>query len=201
MRIVRRYQVQEVKMDTSRMFPCIVVHTKHFPGPFTDPGNPLKVPMLIEIGAEEVIIRASAASANGKIIGAEPFTSFERVTFKHLTGDAQISAILRRSLLRMAIMGGIALVFMLIVRAYPLGISILAAVIVAAIVGSLNFLLNGGLEGKQDVVRFNFEPSEHDHTFYLEVPSIKETGLRQALLDAGLTLVERDINKGTKRRG
>lgn len=184
-------------MDTSSMFPCIVVHTKLFPGPITDPGNPLKVPMLIEIGAEEVIILASAASANGKIMGAEPFASFERVTVAHLTGGAQINEIMRRSLLRMAIMGGIALVFMLIVRGFPLGISILAAVIVAAIVGSLNFLLNGGLEVKQDVVRFYFEPSTHDHTFYLEVPSTKESGLHQTLLAAGLTLVEPDFNKIT----
>jgi hypothetical protein len=60
-----------------------------------------------------------------------------------------INIIMRRSLLRMAVMGGIALVFMLIVRGYPLGISILAAVIVAAIVGSLNFLSNGGSVGER----------------------------------------------------
>ena len=108
---------------------------------------------------------------------------------------------MQRSLLSMAIVGGITLVIMLIMRAYPLGTSILAGVIVAAIVGSINFLFNGGLEARQDVTRFLFEPSRHDHTFYLEVPSTNQLGLRQALLAAGLTLVEPEISEGTKRRG
>jgi hypothetical protein len=188
-------------MDTSRMFACNVVHTKLIPGPITDPGNPIKVPLIIEIGAEELIIRASSPSANGKILGTEPFVSFELVTVEHINSIAQKKEIMHRSLLRMAVVGGITLVFMLIVRAYPLGTSILAGVIVAAIVGSINFLFNGGLEAKQDVTRFLFKPSRHDHTFYLEVPSTNQLGLRQALLAAGLTLVEPDISEGTKHRG
>ena len=184
-------------MDTSRMFHCTLVHRRLFPGPITDPGNPLRVEMLIEIGTEDLIIRAPAARANGKIMGTEPIASIARVAVEHLAGSAQRTEIMRRSLLRMAIVGGIVLVFMLIVRAYPLGISILAALVIASIIGPLNFLLNGGLGGKQDVVRFHFEPSEHGHTFYLEVPSDQEPGLHQALLAAGLNLVEPETKMGT----
>lgn len=187
-------------MDTSSMFPCTVVHPKLFPGPITDPGNPLKVPMLIEIGGKELIIRASAPRANGKIMGIEPFSSIKRVTVAHLSGSAQKMAILRRSLLRMAIVGGVVLVFMSVWRAYPLGISILATLIVATFSGLLNFLFNGGFGAKQDVVRFNFEPSEHGHSFFLELPSDQESRLHKALLAAGLNLVEPETNLGTEFR-
>lgn len=56
-------------MESVKTFLCIVMHPRLFPGPITDPGNPLRVKMLVEVGAENLIIRASAASANGKIMG------------------------------------------------------------------------------------------------------------------------------------
>ncbi len=174
-------------MDTSSTFLCTVSHPRLFPGPITDPGNPLRVKMLVEVGAEDLIIRASAASAKGKIMGTEPLAKIDRVTIKRLDGSAQRIEILRRSLLRMALAGGIVLVFGLLLRAYPLDISVLAALAVAAFIGPLNFLLNGGLGRKQEVVRFHFTLSEHGHAFYLEVPPTQELGLRQALLTAGLS--------------
>jgi hypothetical protein len=176
------------------MFLCTVVHPRLFPGPITDPGNPLRVKMLVEISAEDLIIRASAASAKGKIMGTEPLGKIDRVTIERLGGSAQRIEILRRSLLRMALVGGIVLVFALFIRAYPLGISALLALAVAAFIGLLNFLLNGGLGGKQDVVRFHFTPSEHRHTFYLEVLPAQEPELHQALLAAGLNLEEPETN-------
>jgi hypothetical protein len=185
-------------MDTSRMYLCTVVHPRLFPGPITDPGNPLRVKMLVEIGAEDLIIRASAARANGKIMGTEPLAKIEQVAIEHLAGSAQRIEIMRRSLLRMAIVGGIVLVFTLFIRAFPLGISILVAMVVAAIIGPLNFLLNGGLGGKQDVVRFHFTPSENSRTFYLEVPAAQEPELHQALLAAGLNLEEPETNTGAE---
>ena len=185
-------------MDTSRMLLCTVVHPKLFPGPITDPGNPLRVKMLVEVGAEDLIIRASATSANGKIMGTEPLAKIEQVTIEHLAGSEQRIEIMRRSLLRMAIVGGIILVFELFIRAFPLGISVLIALVVASIIGPLNFLLNGGLGGKQDVVRFHFIPSDHGRTFYLEVPSAQESELHQALLAAGLNLEAPDTNTGAE---
>jgi hypothetical protein len=182
-------------MDTSGMFLCTVMHPKLFPGPVTDPGNPLRVTMLVEVGAENLIIHAPAASAKGKIMGTEPLDKIERVAVERLDGSAQRIEILRRSLLRMALWGGIVLVFFLFVRAYPLGIGILAALAVAAFVGALNFLLNGGLGRKQDVVRFHFALSEHGHTFYLEVPPTQELGLHQALRAAGLSLEDPETNQ------
>ena len=57
-------------MDTPRRFLCTVVHPRLFPGPITDPGNPLKVQMLVaRVGAENLIIHAPALSAKGKIVG------------------------------------------------------------------------------------------------------------------------------------
>ena len=185
-------------MDTSRMFLCTIVHPRLFPGPITDPGNPLRVKMLVEISAEELIIRAPAASAKGKIMGTEPLTKIDRVTVERLGGSAQRIEILRRSLRRMALVGGIVLVFALIIRVYPIGISILMALAVAAFIGPLNFLLNGGLGGKKEVVRFHFTPSEHKHTFYLDVPPDQEPELHQALLAAGLNLEEHETNTGAE---
>jgi hypothetical protein len=182
-------------MDTSRTFLCTVVHPKLFPGPITDPGNPLRVKMLVEVGAEDLIIHASAASAKGKIMGTEPLAKIDRVAIERLVGSAQRIEILRRSLLRMALVGGMVLVFMLLVRTYPLGISALIALAVAAFIGPLNFLLNGGLGRKQDVVRFHFTLSEHGDTFYLEVPSTQELGLHQALLAAALSPEEPETNR------
>jgi hypothetical protein len=150
--------------------------------------------MLVEIGAEDLIIRASAARAKGKIMGTEPLAKIERVTVEHLAGSAQRIEIMRRSLKRMAIVGGIVLALMLFIRAYPLSISLLAGLVVAAIIGPLNFLLNGGLGSKQDVVRFFFKPSEHGRTFYLEVPPIQEPELHHALVAAGLNLEEDENN-------
>lgn len=183
-------------MDTPRMFLCTIVHPRLFPGPITDPGNPLRVKMLVEIGAEDLKIRASAASANGKIMGTEPLAKIERVTVKRLAGNVQRIEIMRRSLLRMAIVGGIVLAFMLFIRAYSPGISLLAALIVAAFIGLLNFILNGGLGDKQDVSRFYFTTSEQGRTFYLEVPRDQEPELHQALLAAGLNLEEPEANTG-----
>jgi hypothetical protein len=177
-------------MDTSKTFLCTVVHPRLFPGPITDPGNPLRVEMLIEVGTEELIIHAPAASAKGKIMGTERLAKIDQVTIERLVGSAQRIEILRRSLLRMALVGGLVLVFALFARAYPIGISVLMALAVAAFIGPLNFLLNGGLGHKQDVVRFHFITSEHSHAFYLEVPSVQELGLHQALYTAGLRLEE-----------
>ncbi len=175
-------------MDTSGMFLCTVVHPRLFPGPITDPGNPLRVKMLVEINPQDLVIRASAASAKGKIMGTEPLSKIQQVTVTHLSGEAQRKEILRRSLVRMAIVGGIVLAFSLFIRAYPIEIGLLAAVIIAAFIGPLNFLLNGGLGSKQDVVRFNFTTAESGRPFYLEVPKEQETQLHQALLIAGLKL-------------
>lgn len=182
-------------MDISRSFLCTVMHPGLFPGPITDPGNPLRVKMLIEVGAEDLIIRAPAASANGKIMGTEPLAKIDRVTIECLTGSAQRIEIMRRSLLRMALVGGIVLVFALFIRAYPIGISTLMALAVAAFIGLLNFLLNGGLGRKQNVIRFKFTPSEHGRSFYLEVPPTQELGLHHALLAAGLSLEEPGTNQ------
>ena len=174
-------------MDTSRMFLCTVMHPKLFPGLIADPGNPLRVKMLIEVGADDLIIRAPAASAKGKIMGTESLAKIDRVTIEHLVGSAQRIEILRRSLLRMALVGGLVLVFALFVRAYSPGIGVLMALVVAAFIGLLNFLLNGGFGRKQDVVRFHFTLSDNSHTFYLEVPPVQEQELHQALLAAGLS--------------
>lgn len=182
-------------MDTSNTFLCTVMHPRLFPGLITDPGNPLRVEMLVEVGTEELIIRAPAASAKGKIMGTEPLAKIDRVTIERLVGSAQRIEILRRSLLRMALVGGIVLVFALFVRAYPLGISALIALAVAAFIGPLNFLLNGGLGRKRDVVRFYFTPSDHGHTYYLEVPPTQELGLHQALLAAGLSPEEPETHR------
>ncbi len=59
-------------MDTPKTFLCTVMHPRLFPGPITDPGNPLRVEMLVEVGAEGLIIRAPAPSAKGKVMGTEP---------------------------------------------------------------------------------------------------------------------------------
>jgi hypothetical protein len=185
-------------MEPSRIFLCTVVHPRLFPGPITDPGNPLKVKMLVEIGPEELIIRASADSANGKIMGTEPLARIEQVTIEHLSGSAQRMETLRRSLIRMAIVGGVILVFELFIRTFPLGISILIALVIAAIIGPFNFLLNGGLGARQDVVRFRFTPSENSRAFYLEVPPAQETDFRQALLAAGLNIAEPETITGAK---
>jgi hypothetical protein len=142
--------------------------------------------MLIEVGAEELIIRASAASAKGKIMGTEPLAKIDRVTIERLAGSTQRMEIMRRSLIRMAIVGGLVLLYELFMRAFPFGISVLIALAVAALIGPLNFVLNGGLGSKQDVVRLHFTLTEPSHTFHLEVPPIEEPGLRQALLAAGL---------------
>lgn len=171
-----------------------MVHPKLFPGPITDPGNPLRVKMLVEINREDLIIRASATSAKGKIMGTEPLAKLDRITIERLGGSAQRIEILRRSLLRMALVGGIVLLFALFIRAYPLDISAVIALAVAAFIGPLNFLLNGGLGGKQDIVRFHFTQSEHSRTFYLEVPLAQEPELHKALLAAGLNLEEPETN-------
>jgi hypothetical protein len=173
-------------MDSSEVIRCTVVHSRLFPGPITDPGNPLRVEMLVEVGAQELIIRAPAARANGRVMGTEPLAGFERVTMEHLSERAQRIEIMRRSLLRMALVGGIIVALSIFVRGLPPGVSLFMALVVAALIGPLNFLLNGGLGKKQDVVRFHFMASEPGHTFYLEVPAAQEIELRQALLPSGL---------------
>jgi hypothetical protein len=173
-------------MDTSRTFPCTVVHPRLLPAPLTDPGNPLRVPLLVEVDRKELIIRASAASAKGKIIGTEPVAKIDRIIVERLSGGAQRLEILRRSLLRLGVIGGLVLVFALFIRTYALGLGLLMALIVAVFIGALNFLLNGGFTPKHDVVRFQFTLAERHQAFYLEVPPPQESGLRQALLAVGL---------------
>lgn len=59
-------------MDTARRFLCTVVHPRLFPGPITDPGNPLRVKMLVEVGLEDLLVRAPAPRAKAKVMGKEP---------------------------------------------------------------------------------------------------------------------------------
>ncbi len=182
-------------MDSSKMFLCTVIHPRLFPGPITDPGNPLRVKMLVEVGTEELIIRASAESAKGKIMGSESLSKIEQVIVKRIDGSAQRVEILRRSLLRMTLVGGIVLVFFLLARPYSIGISVLIALAIAVLTAALNFLLNGGLGDKQNIVRFHFKLSDYPRGFSLEVPETKQQGLHQALLAVGLTFLE----TGTKQ--
>ena len=188
-------------MDTPRTFLCTVMHPRLFPGPITDPGHPLRVKMLVEVGAEGLIIRASAASAKGKIMGTEPLAGIRRVTLERLAGSAQRIEILRRSLWRMALVGGVVLIFALFVRAYPPGLSILMALAVAAFIGPLNFLLNGGLGRKQDAVRIHFFPTGAGRSFYLEVPPAGEQELQDALFAAGLRFKDGEVDQGTRMCG
>jgi hypothetical protein len=96
-------------MEPSRMIRCTVVHPRLFPGPITDPRNPLRVEMLVEVGPEDLIIHAPAARARGKIMGTEPLARIDQVTIEHLSGNAQRAEIMRRSLLRSAVVAGIVL--------------------------------------------------------------------------------------------
>ncbi len=175
-------------MDTQSMFLCTVVHPRLFPALPTDPDNPLRVEMLVEVGTEGLTIRAPAPHAKGKVMGSEPWTQMGRVTVERLGGSAQRQEILRRSLLRMALVGGIVLAWSVLFRSYPLHLSVLMALSVAAFVGPLNFLLNGGLGSKRDVVRFHFVPADGGRSFYLEVSPVVEARLQQALLAAGIGL-------------
>lgn len=184
-------------MDTPRTFLCTVMHPRLFPGPITDPGNPLRVEMLVEVGAEELIIRAPAPSAKGKVMGTEPLAGIGQVTIERMAGGAQRLEILRRSLLRMALVGVIVLAFTLLFRSYPLRYDVLMALAVAGFVGPLNFLLNGGLGRKQDVVRFHFIPAEDGRPFYLEVLPTEEPELHQALLSAGLRPEDAEASQQT----
>ena len=184
-------------MDTPRTFLCTVMHPRLFPAPITDPFNPLRVKMLVEVGAEDLIIRASAPIAKGKVMWTEPLTGIGRVAVERMAGSAQRLEILRRSLLRMALVGGITLAYTLLFRSYPLGYDVLMALAVAGFVGLLNFLLNGGLGRKQDVVRFHFIPAEGGRLFYLEVLPAEELDLRQALLSAGLKPAESQASQQT----
>jgi hypothetical protein len=146
--------------------------------------------MLVEVGTEDLIIRASADSAKGKIMGTEPLSKIEQVIVKQITGNAQRIEILHRSLLRMTLVGGIVLVFFLLARPYSIGISVLIALALAVLTGAFNYLLNGGLGDKQTIVRFQFKLSDYPRGFSLEVPATMEPGLHQALLSVGLTFVE-----------
>jgi hypothetical protein len=142
--------------------------------------------MLVEVGSDELIVRASAPSAEGKVMGSEPWTKVDGVTIERLAANVQRLEILRRSLIRMAIVGGIALAFFLFLRSFPPHLAILGALAIAAFIGPLNFLLNGGLGRKQDVVRFHFMLAEGGRPFYLEVLPEEEPKLHWALLSVGL---------------
>jgi len=90
-------------MDTQSMFLCTVVPPCLFPALTADPGNPLRVEMLVEVGQEGVTIRVSAPCAKGKVMGSELWTQIVRVTVERLASSKQRLEILRRSLLRMAL--------------------------------------------------------------------------------------------------
>lgn len=182
-------------MDTHDTFLCTVMHPRLFPAPIIDPGNPLRVKVLVQVGADELIVRASAPSAEGKVLGSEPWTKIGGVTIERLTGSTRRLEIMRRSLLRMALVGGIALVFFLFFRSFPLHYAVLGALAIAAFVGPLNFLLNGGLGRKQDAVRFYFMPAEGGRRFYLEVLPAEEPELHQALLSAGLSVKDAEASE------
>jgi hypothetical protein len=184
-------------MDTPRTFLCILVHPRLFPSPITDPGNPLRMKMLIEVGPQALIIRASAPIAKGKVMGTETLTGISRVSIERVVGSTRRLEILRRSLLRMALVGGIVLVFTFFVRAYPLGLGVLMALAIAGFAGSLNFLLNGGLGRQRDVFRFYFTLSAGGRPFYLEVPPTEEPELHRALLAAGLRLEDSEASQQT----
>lgn len=127
-------------------------------------------------------------------MGTEPLASIGRVTVEHLAGGAQRLEILRRSLKRMALVGGFVLAFTLFVRAYPLGLSVLMALVVVLFIGPINFVFNGGLGGKRDVVRFHFFPTGNGRPLYLEVQPSGEQRLHEALLAAGLRFKDANVD-------
>ncbi len=184
-------------MDTPRTFLCTVMHPGLFPGPIIDLGRPLRVKMLVEVGTEDLIIRASAPIAKGKVMGTESLSKIGRVTIERVTGSAQRIEILRRSLWRMVLVGGIVLAYTLLFRSYPLRYDALMALAVAAFIGPLNFLLDGGLGRKPDVVRFHFMPTESGRPFYLEVLSAEQQELHEALLAAGLSPEDAEASQQT----
>ena len=173
-------------MDTQRTFLCMIMHPRLFPGVLTDPGNPLRVQQLVEVGARELVIRAPASRPAGKIMGTEPLAGIGQVTVEHLAGSTQRIEILRRSLWRMVLVGGIVLAYTLFFQSYPLHYAVLSALAVAGFVVPLNFLLNGGLGRQRGVVRFHFFPTGEGRPFYLEVPPTREQELHEALSAAGL---------------
>ena len=144
--------------------------------------------MLIEVGADELIICAPRPIGNRKIMGTEALGGISQVIIEHMTSAAQRREIMRGSLSRMALFGGLVLAYMLVFRSYPLYIDVMIALASAAFIGPLNFATHGGLWRKREVVRFVFIPIGNGRPFYLEVLSAEEPGLRQALLAAGLSL-------------
>ena len=118
-------------MDAPTTFLCTVMHPRLFPGLITNPGKPFRVEMLIEVGIEELIIRAPAPSAKGRVMGPEPLAGISQVTIERVDGGARRLEILRRSLKRMALIGGIVLAFALFIRAYSPGARVLMALAVA----------------------------------------------------------------------
>lgn len=173
-------------MDEQVRFPCQLVHPGLFPLFRRDPP---KLPVTATLSADAL---AFVSSPDGKphTLATERLEDIREVLVLDLSGAGQRRAILKNSLRRMALVGGVGLVAVLLVRPYNLGISALIAGVAAATSGLMNFVLNGGLGAKRDLARFRFALRTDGAPFAIEVEAAAKQEVWQTLQNAGLTVVE-----------
>jgi hypothetical protein len=177
-------------MNSPTTFSCKVEHPGVFPSVFfLDPFEPLKVKTTVRISAHTLYF-LSSNSEEDRILGRENFVDLGPVAIKHITGGEQRLEVLYKSLRRMALVASLAFAFFLIFRPYGVGVSVLAGLAAAAVVGPLHFLLRGGLVPRDEVVRFHFTPLEKGKPFYLETELAKEAEILAALVAGGLRFDE-----------
>ena len=143
-------------MDGLKRIPCTLMHPGLFPA---FPHNPPRIRVTVEIGSGKLSF-VSSSGGQDRTLASEPIGNIGNVTIRQLSENAQGLEILKKGLLRAAVVGAAGLIFLLC-RSYSLGFGLLIGLALAGASDALSFLLNGGLAIKDDVVRFCFVPLEH----------------------------------------
>ena len=177
-------------MDTPDKFFCTVVHPGLFPAPITDPFNPLRVKLVVEVGKDGLSFLSSPVNGQPKVLGSEPIGQIVGDTPCHLSPNKQRLEVFQRSLLRMGMVMAMFFLYGLFFRPYGPFYAFLLGLAGAFLSGPLFFIFNGGLSAREEIIRFQFHPVKTGRSFYLDVEPALESVFRQALNSAGIKFVD-----------
>ena len=185
-----RRAVEGMEMDEKPLVTVGLVNSRVIPPIMTDPFNPPKIKVGLEIDSGQLQFISLSSLRKGKALGAELFSALDHFTVTEVSAVSRVSEIFLMSLIRGAAWVILFYLFFVLFRSYSLGFGILMAGVVGLFAAGFYFLLNGGLTSWKAVVRFRFVRKEKNGKFQFDVEPSYAEELRVKILSSGLRLVQ-----------
>ncbi len=171
-------------MDAAQKFSCTLLMKQSFP-PLL-PNNPIKIKVTGSIGDEKL---SFISVGPGKLVASQPLAEIGSVAAQRVSANAQRLEIFKTTLARLVIIVILVTIWG-VCREFsdplPLDFYLLIALGVLVFLLPFSLLLSGILASRRDVIRFHFHTPKNKKLLSIEVDPRQESGVRQALVSAGL---------------